>query len=204
MESGEGGSSDRYRMGQEKDVYAYYLVVVAHDFVTFDVKLDELLNRARGLSSDILNGVEAVSPAVFGDLEAPDGGNAFGDKFIALGAIASLDPDSFEAFCPVLWGKQGFSKMIRMSRVGDGGVDIVAMRGKEGVLIQCKSSSINGSELGWEAVQEVSVGAAAYSAQFLGARLLQVEVEAGYRRRGVWWTPKTRHKNGYCLSVGGH
>ncbi len=22
--------------------------------------------------------------------------------------------------------------------------------------------------------------------------------------RAVWWTPKTRHKNGYCLSVGGH
>ncbi len=20
----------------------------------------------------------------------------------------------------------------------------------------------------------------------------------------LWWTPKTRHKNGYCLSVGGH
>jgi len=173
----EDQATDRaYRIGQEKDVYVYYPVVVANDFVTFDAKLDELLNWKRGLCSDMLNGVGDVSPADFGDLEAPDGGNAFGDELIEPDAIASLDPDSFEAFCAVLWSKQGFSKTIRTSRVGDGGVDVVAIRGKEGVLIQCKSSSIDGRELGWEAVKDVSAGAAAYSAQFPGVRFSKVAV----------------------------
>jgi hypothetical protein len=36
---------------------------------------------------------------------------------------------------------------------------------REGVLIQCKSSTVNEAELGWEAVKDVVAGAAAYSAR---------------------------------------
>lgn len=74
----EDQATDRaYRIGQTKDVHVYYPVVVAHDFLTFDAKLDKLLDWKRGLSTDMLNGSGDVSPADFGDLEAPDGGNAF-------------------------------------------------------------------------------------------------------------------------------
>ncbi|WP_265645445.1 DEAD/DEAH box helicase [Verminephrobacter aporrectodeae] len=74
----EDQATDRaYRIGQTRDVHVYYPVVVAHDFLTFDAKLDKLLDWKRTLSTDMLNGAGDVSPADFGDLEAPDGGNAF-------------------------------------------------------------------------------------------------------------------------------
>ena len=68
----EDQATDRaYRIGQVRDVHVYYPVVVAHDFLTFDAKLDKLLDWKRGLSTDMLNGSGDVSPADFGDLEAP-------------------------------------------------------------------------------------------------------------------------------------
>ena len=46
--------------------------------------------------------------------------------------------------------------------MGDGGVDVVAIKRRHGILIQCKTSSISGQYLGWGAVKEVVAGAAAY------------------------------------------
>jgi len=81
----EDQATDRaYRIGQDKDVFVYYPVVVAHDFMTFDAKLDKLLERKRGLATDMLNGTGDVSPTDFGDLEAPDGGHAFAEGTIGL------------------------------------------------------------------------------------------------------------------------
>jgi hypothetical protein len=59
-----------------KDVYVYYPVVVAPDFVTFDAKLDLLLEWKRSLSADMLNGTSDISSTEFDDLEAPGGGSA--------------------------------------------------------------------------------------------------------------------------------
>lgn len=74
----EDQATDRaYRIGQEKDVYVYYPVVVAEDFTTFDAKLDQLLDWKRGLSADMLNGSGELSAAEFLDLPSPDGGKAF-------------------------------------------------------------------------------------------------------------------------------
>jgi Holliday junction resolvase len=149
-------------------------VVVAHDFLTFDAKLDALLNWKRGLSTDMLNGAGDVSPADFGDLESPDGGNAFGNELLGPDDIGSMDADSFEAFCALLWSKQGYSRTMRTPRAGDGGVDVIAIRGKNGVVIQCKSSSIQGREHGWEAVKDVSAGVAAYAARYQGVSFRMV------------------------------
>ena len=66
----EDQATDRaYRIGQSKDVYVYYPVVVAKDFVTFDAKLDQLLEIKRKLSQDMLNGCGDVGPADFSDLQ---------------------------------------------------------------------------------------------------------------------------------------
>ena len=74
----EDQATDRaYRIGQTKEVHVYYPVVVAEDFLTFDAKLDKLLEWKRGLSTDMLNGSGELSPADFQDLEAPDGFKAF-------------------------------------------------------------------------------------------------------------------------------
>lgn len=167
----EDQATDRaYRIGQKRDVFVYYPVVVADDFLTFDAKLDALLDWKRGLSTDMLNGTGDLKPSDFGDLGAPDGGNAFGDEYITPDDLGALDADAFEAFCAILWSKMGYRKTKRTPKSGDGGVDVVAISGKTGVLIQCKSSSLDGRELGWEAVKDVVAGAAGYAARFPGVR----------------------------------
>lgn len=165
----EDQATDRaYRIGQIRDVYVYYPVVVAEDFMTFDAKLDELLSWKRSLSADMLNGTGEISPSEFGNLGSPGGGNAFGDEFITRSDIEAMDGQTFEAFCSILWSKLGFWKIRRTPKSGDGGVDVVAIAGQTGVLIQCKSSSVAGRELGWEAVKDVTAGAAGYAARYPG------------------------------------
>lgn len=73
----EDQATDRaYRIGQTRDVYVYYPVITA-EFVTFDMKLDKLLNWKRALSRDMLNGCGELSSADFADLGSPEGGEVF-------------------------------------------------------------------------------------------------------------------------------
>jgi SNF2 family DNA or RNA helicase len=162
----EDQATDRaYRIGQEKDVYVYYPSVAADDFISFDTKLDELLEKKRALSGDMLNGACDISPADFGDLEDIDGSNAFDDELVLAEDIASMNPALFEDFCLILWQLSGYAYVYKTPRSGDGGIDVVAIQGKAGALIQCKSTSIDGRELGWDAIKDVSAGAAAYAAK---------------------------------------
>jgi len=162
----EDQATDRaYRIGQTKDVHVYYPVVVAKDFLTFDAKLDNLLAQKRGLADDMLKGAGDVSPGDFGGLEAPGGGNAFGNELLQAADIGSMAPNYFEAFCALLWMKQGY-RAHKTPPSNDGGVDVVAIRGTEGVVIQCKSSSVEGQALGWHAVGEVAAGLPAYAARY--------------------------------------
>lgn len=173
----EDQATDRaYRIGQKKDVYVYYPVVVADDFITFDAKLDALLNWKRGLSTEMLNGAGECRPSDFDDLGAPGGGSAFGEDLVDVEDLHGMEHDAFEAFCTILWSKLGYPKTFRTPATGDGGIDVVAISGKTGVLIQCKSSSVDGKELGWEAVKDVVAGTAAYSAQFPGVRFTRAAV----------------------------
>jgi SNF2 family DNA or RNA helicase len=74
----EDQATDRaYRIGQQKDVYVYYPVIVAHDFTTFDEKLDQLLDWKRSLSADMLNGSGEMNMSEFLDLQNVDGTKAF-------------------------------------------------------------------------------------------------------------------------------
>jgi hypothetical protein len=41
--------------------------------------------------------------------------------------------------------------------------DWVALNGRTGALIQCRTSSIDGHQLGWEAIKEVVTERAAYA-----------------------------------------
>lgn len=51
----EDQATDRaYRIGQEKEVFVYYPSVKAHDFETFEIKLDKLLSSKRSLADDML------------------------------------------------------------------------------------------------------------------------------------------------------
>lgn len=72
----EDQATDRaYRIGQTKDVFVYYPTVSALDFKTFDVKLDELLERKRALAGDMLNGSGEIGARDFDvDEMRPDAG----------------------------------------------------------------------------------------------------------------------------------
>ncbi|MHB1286397.1 MAG: SNF2-related protein [Leptospirales bacterium] len=163
----EDQATDRaYRIGQTKDVHVYYPVVCADDFVTFDVKLDKLLERKRALSEDMLNGAGEISPAEFLDLSGPEGERIMDDHTLTSDDLAEMSPDFFECFCSVLWKRRGASDVLQTASRGDGGVDIVAITDRVGDLIQCKSSSKEGSSLGWNAIKDVVAGEAQYRMKF--------------------------------------
>jgi SNF2-related domain/Helicase conserved C-terminal domain len=77
----EDQATDRsYRIGQTRDVFVYYPVVVAEDFVTFDEKLDQLLENKRKLSQDMLNGCGDIGLGEFADIEGDAGSEALNSQ----------------------------------------------------------------------------------------------------------------------------
>ncbi len=88
---------------------------------------------------------------------------------MTLDMIERSAPDFFEALVGVLWQRQGYR--CQLTPKSDAGVDVVGLRGNEGVLLQCKSSAIPGRRLGWDAIKDVAGGAAVYGERFPGVRL---------------------------------
>lgn len=178
-------ATDRaFRIGQERDVFVYCPTVVADDFCTFEVRLDQLLKRKAGLAgvtlddgglASMLNGT--VRDATLSDLVG-EGGDAEGavlpKRYLTMDDVDRMDGFGFEVFCCVLWSKRGYQTAVTSKSGGDGGIDVVALQGREGELLQCKSS-VN-REVGWDAIKEVTAGAAKYQARFASTRLRKVAV----------------------------
>jgi SNF2-related domain/Restriction endonuclease/Helicase conserved C-terminal domain len=159
----EDQATDRaYRINQKKPVYVYYPTVWADDFTTFDVKLDQLLAHKRGLSEDMLNGAGDVMPGDFNIADVvPQSQSSDLDERITLDMALRMGWQHFECLVGALWSKRGFD-CYRTPGTNDNGVDIVAIDGKRGQLIQAKTSGIDGTKLGWDAVKEVVAGEAFY------------------------------------------
>ncbi len=164
----EDQATDRaYRIGQDKPVTVYYPTVHA-DFVTFEKRLDELLTSKREIASRTwLNGADDIRLDEFGNFADATGETVLPDRAVGEVELISMEGLAFEAFCALLWSKQGF-QVHRTPVSGDGGVDVVAIRGDKGVLIQCKSTRRQDQALGWDAVKEVAAGAAAYQQRYPG------------------------------------
>lgn len=173
----EDQATDRaYRIGQTKDVYVYYPTVVSNDLLTFEAKLDDLLRCKRELAGDMLNGTPTVSQEELADLlhtVAPSKG-CYSEEFIKAQHLPRIIGRSFEKLCRALWTSQGY-RCLETPVTGDGGVDIIAIKGKRGLLIQCKSSETD-KGLGWDAVKEVVAGSATYEHQFPGIEFNKVAV----------------------------
>lgn len=178
----EDQATDRsYRIGQTKDVFVYYPVVRADDFSTFDVKLDQLLERKRGLAGDMLNGSGDISPNEFDFADIVPGGSVAGfDERVDLATVMRMSWRMFEALGGALWQKQGFDLCYVTPSTGDQGVDVVAIRGAEGVLIQTKSSSVENAKLGWETVKEVVGGEAYYRRRHPGVTFKKIGLTNQY------------------------
>jgi Holliday junction resolvase len=169
----EDQATDRaYRIGQQKDVHVYCPLAVAQDFKTFDVKLDELLTRKRALATDMLRPAGDISMLDL-DLDdiLPPGVELLPDVPVTLDVLERMNGRAFEGLAAVLWRKQGFE--TQLTPASDAGVDVVGIRGDEGVLIQCKSST-RSRALGWEAVRDVQGGADIYADQHPMVRFKKV------------------------------
>lgn len=160
----EDQATDRaYRIGQTKEVYVYYPVVYADDFTTFDVKLDQLLTKKRELASDMLNGSGDLTPGDFNIADVvPKGGAGALDERIDLDIALQMEWRHFEGLAAALWSKQGYELCYCTPGSNDHGVDVVAISGNRGALIQTKTSSNEGTRLGWETVKDVVAGEAFY------------------------------------------
>jgi len=181
--SKEAQATDRaFRIGQERDVFVYCPTVVADDFSTFEVRLDQLLKRKAGLAGATLDdgGLTAMlngagNDASFKELVEEGGaGEAIPKRYLTMDDVDRMDGEAFEVFCCLLWNKQGFQATVTPKRGGDGGIDVVALKGREGELLQCKSSK--SAEVGWDAIKEVTAGAARYQARFRGTKFRRVAV----------------------------
>jgi hypothetical protein len=156
----EDQATDRvYRIGQTRDVRVYCPVVYADDFATFDVKLDQLLEIKRGLARDMLNGSGDVKPGEFGLDNVGPGGQALSSEEISIDDAMRMRWDYFECLVAVIWQKKGHRRVYRTPQ-NDGGVDVVAVSGSRGELVQCKTTG--SGELSWDAVKDVVTGEAAY------------------------------------------
>ncbi|MEO3711488.1 SNF2-related protein [Roseateles flavus] len=181
--SKEAQATDRaFRIGQERDVFVYCPTVVADDFHTFEVRLDQLLKRKAGLAGSTLDDGGLTSmlngsggDATFSELVGGGGtGEALPKRYLTMDDVDRMDGDGFEVFCCLLWSKQGFQATVTPKRGGDGGIDVVALKDREGELLQCKSSK--SADIGWDAIKEVTAGAARYQARFRGTRFRKVAV----------------------------
>jgi|JI10StandDraft_1071094.scaffolds.fasta_scaffold12070_5 hypothetical protein len=171
----EDQATDRaYRIGQKKDVHVYYPIVTAEDFSTFDVKLDELLTSKRALAHDMLNGTGDIGPGEFDIADVvPEASRAGLEDMVTLDMAAQMDWKHFECLAQTLWSKRGFL-CYQTPSSGDNGVDLVAIRGDEGELLQSKASGAPGAQLSWDAVKEVVAGAALYEKRHPGVRFTKV------------------------------
>lgn len=175
----EDQATDRaYRIGQEREVHVKYPTITSPDFVTFEAKLAKLLDAKRQLADDILNGYEDISFAEFSTLMGPDGTGLMQDGPIDSMFLRSIGPALFERLCLEIWKCQGYS-VYSTPKSGDGGVDIVAIKGDIGHLVQCKTTS-TGAALGWDAIKEVVGGTAAYEKRHSHIQFTRVAVANSY------------------------
>ncbi|CAK0760044.1 restriction system protein [Gammaproteobacteria bacterium] len=160
----EDQATDRaYRIGQTRPVRVYYPTVTSPNFVTFEAKLDFLLDSKRNLSEDILNGIPGLTMDDWEDLQTAEGNPAYSPIRVLPEHLKRIDGRAFERLCLRLWQQQGYTDVYSTPGSGDGGVDVVAIDRDtgRGCLIQCKTSTDH-RPMGWDAVKDVVTGAAAY------------------------------------------
>lgn len=171
----EDQATDRaHRNGQTKDVYVYYPTITADSFVTFEKRLDELLTAKRLLARDMLNGSDEINLKEFRSISDKNGQKIIPDIRITGEHLRLIEADAFEVFCKTLWAKQGYDSS-KTGRSGDGGIDVVAISGDRGYLMQCKTTSRE-RNLGWEAIKDVVAGAADYERMHPGVRFQKISI----------------------------
>ena len=155
----EAQATDRvYRIGQTKDVYVYYPIYVSDRFTSFDLKLHKLLEKKRILADDFLAPtatLDVTQSEIFDELAAESTDNMKPKKYhpISIDLIRTINPYEFEALTAALYHKEGY-KVFLTPKSQDCGVDVVAIKDKKILLIQCKHT-INTGNQGLNTIDEI-------------------------------------------------
>jgi len=145
----EDQCTDRiYRMGQDRPVHVYYPMAIHPSpsiaDKSFDLQLNDLLERKRDLSRDMLM-PPIDSMADENSLYRSTVGGAGGPRATGTGSdvtiveIDRMDPAQFEEWALQRMAVLGY-RLNRTPVTGDGGADGVLVHGatKERIIIQCK------------------------------------------------------------------
>lgn len=185
----EAQATDRaFRIGQTRDVIVYCPTIVDRvdgQYATFEQRLDQLLKDKQALASTTIDGDDLTQMlnGSTGDVGLADfvagteGGRVATEvapRALTLDDVDRLDGASFEVLCALLLSKRGFITEITAKTGGDGGIDVIAQQDDAGLLVQCKSSSQ--PALGWDAIKEVTAGAARYLAKLPGTKFQRVAI----------------------------
>ena len=129
----------------------------------------------------MLNGSGDLSPGDFNVGEiVPGGRDEELEKPIDIEMALQMDGRLFEGLAAALWNKLGHEVAYCTPASNDHGVDVVALSGHGGALIQTKTSGTQGARLGWDAVKEVVGGAAFYERKHPGVRFIKVGLTNQY------------------------
>ena len=155
----EDQASDRvYRIGQTRTVHIYLPMATHPEFQTFDVILNDLLDRKRELSQGTLFPTERaeVKPAEILTRLQKTQPKKESTPSLTIENVDRLEPKLFEVFVAALFDKQGY-RVGLTPYSGDKGADVIAHshRGETSdLLIQVKQRK-EGGKPGSEAVNEI-------------------------------------------------
>lgn len=157
-------ATDRvYRIGQNKDVYVHYPMAIADDFETFDIVLDKLLSVKTKLADSTLFPTEMIEverQVLYDNLFS----SVHTCKQLPLdeSSMDNMNDYMFEAYTAALFKKQGYEVYLT-PRVGDKGIDVIAISNKGNYTIQCKHSS---NSIGHECIGETVTGTKYYEIKY--------------------------------------
>ena len=164
----EQQATDRaYRIGQKKPVKVYYPLAVSPDneIKTFDIVLDELLNRKSHLASSTLFPTDQIEIGT-DDFINSMGANNSETKSIGLDNIDSLDklqPLAFESAIALLLEKRYGGKSLLTPKTNDKGADVMLFEEKKNLLVQVKQSK---SKLGINSGAEIFYSVEKYNTKY--------------------------------------
>lgn len=153
----EQQATDRaYRIGQNKPVNVYYPLAVSpnNEFKTFDMVLDELLQRKSHLASKTLFPTEQIE-IITDDLISSLNNSLPYSKTVSIASMEDLDqlnPLSFEAAIALLFEKAWKGSTILAPKQNNKDAYIVFLGASENYVITAKQSS---SALGTQLCQEI-------------------------------------------------
>jgi SNF2 family DNA or RNA helicase len=162
----EDQASDRvHRVGQTRDVHIYIPMAVDQEIRTFDLVLNDLLEKKRKLSNDILYPTERteVTPTdLWETVISQVPGKAAPSTLIKIDDVDMMQPLIFEALIGAIYQKTGCHSQLTPKI--DKGVDVVVepLDQGSGLLIQCKHTRDRNRGVGVKGVQEVTAARTYY------------------------------------------